>query len=371
MATVLDATHAMTALHATEAASVHLAAWARVDGIAPADVDRALYEERSLVKQLAMRRTVFTFPTPLRPAALGGPSARVAVKERTRIIKEVGASDLTADGELWLGRARAAVLEFLDGSEPASAQAIREAVPEVQGTIAMAPGKKWGRDIPVAPWVIWLLGLEGSIIRGPNIGHWRLSRPQWLLTEQWLGETPPALDTSDAYAELIARYLHTFGPATVDDVQWWLGSTKTQVRATLESLSAVEVGLDSANESGWLLPTDLDPVPPLEPWGALLPVLDPTTMGWKLRDFYLDPQHRPFLFDTAGNGGATAWWDGRIVGAWVQDPDGAVVLGIREDIGRDATAQLEARAAELSAWLGGDRISSPYSALQLKWAPLP
>ena len=47
---------------------------------------------------------------------------------------------------------------------------------------------------------------------------------------------------------------------------------------------------------------------------ALLPVLDATTMGWKHRDFYLDPEHTPYLFDTNGNAGPTVWCDGRIIG---------------------------------------------------------
>ena len=75
-----------------------------------------------------------------------------------------------------------------------------------------------------------------------------------------------------------------------------------------------------------------EPEPEVEPWAALLPVLDPTVMGWKERDFYLGP-HGPQLFDTNGNAGTTAWWDGRIVGCWVQDPDGVVVLHLLEDVG--------------------------------------
>ncbi|MFC6345526.1 DNA glycosylase AlkZ-like family protein, partial [Nocardioides hankookensis] len=72
------ATEAMTVLHATEAPSVYLSLWARVDGLTVADVDRALYDDRSLVKQLAMRRTLFVFPRDLLPAAWGSASARVA-----------------------------------------------------------------------------------------------------------------------------------------------------------------------------------------------------------------------------------------------------------------------------------------------------
>src|SRR5690606_26486077 len=63
------ATEAMTVLHATEAPSIYLSVAARCDDLAVADVDRALYADRSLVKQLAMRRTLFVFPRDLLPAA--------------------------------------------------------------------------------------------------------------------------------------------------------------------------------------------------------------------------------------------------------------------------------------------------------------
>lgn len=76
---------------------------------------------------------------------------------------------------------------------------------------------------------------------------------------------------------------------------------------------------------GWLREDDLSPFAAAEPWVALLPLLDPTVMGWKGRAFYLGP-HASQLFDSAGNAGTTAWVDGRVVGAWVQDPDGVVQL---------------------------------------------
>ena len=64
-------------------------------------------------------------------------------------------------------------------------------------------------------------------------------------------------------------------------------------------------------------------------------MLDPTLMGWKERDFYLDPEHVPYLFDSNGNGGTTAWWNGRVVGCWVQDDAGVVRVVLREDVGED------------------------------------
>src|SRR4051812_48350616 len=61
----VTATRAMTVLHATEPPTVYLSLVARVDELTVDDVDRVLYRDRTLVKQLAMRRTVFLFPREL------------------------------------------------------------------------------------------------------------------------------------------------------------------------------------------------------------------------------------------------------------------------------------------------------------------
>ena len=161
----------------------------------------------------------------------------------------------------------------------------------------------------------------------------------------------------EARAELVRRWLYAYGPATVADVKWWLGSTLTAVRAALVDVGAVEVDLHGA--PGVAMPDDLDAVAPPEPAAALLPTLDPTTMGWYEREWYLGP-HRAEIFDRNGNGGATAWWDGRIVGGWYQQPDGEVVLVLLDDVGADALAALEREADRLTSWVDGVRVTSPF-----------
>jgi len=354
------ATRAMTVLHSTEPATVYLSLFSRVDGLTVADVDRALYADRTLVKQLAMRRTLFVFPRDLLPAAWGSASARVAANEWQRIAKDVAGAGLTADGDAWLKTAREAVLAALEGG-PAGAQELRERVPEIAGKIVISPGRPWGGEVPIAPRVLTQLGASGEIVRGRNTGHWRISRPSWQLMRDWLGETPSLMTDPvtehEGYAELTRRWLWTFGPATTLDLKWWLGSTLTAARKALAEVGAVEVTVDSG--PAWLLPDDLDPVAPVEPWAALLPVLDPTVMGWKERDFFLGP-HAELLFDRNGNAGTTAWWDGRVVGCWVQDQAGGVHLRLAEDVGADAIAALTREADRLTEWLGGVRVSTVY-----------
>jgi hypothetical protein len=358
------ATRAMTVLHATEPASVHLSLHARVDDLTVHDVDRALYDDRSLVKQLAMRRTLFVFPRELLPAAWGSVSARVALQQRAQLTKAVERGGLADDGAAWLDTACAAVLARLADGSALSAQTLREELPEIAGRIELAAGKSWGGTFPIAPRVLTLLGVEGAIVRGRNGSHWRTSRPAWTLMESWLGAAPEPLPEAEGYAELVARWLATFGPGTAADLRWWLGATAGAVKRALADVGAVEVSLDGPS-TGWVLPDDVDPVPEVEPWAALLPVLDPTVMGWKERDFYLG-EHGSRLFDVNGNAGTTAWWDGRAVGCWVQDAEGVVRLGLLEDVRDEARSALAVEAERLTTWLDGTRVNTVYATAAMR-----
>jgi hypothetical protein len=360
------AVQGLTVLHATEAATVYLSLWARVRGLTVAEVDRALYDDRTLVKQLAMRRTLFVFPRALLPAAWGSASARVARSLGARLAKEAVAHGIADDGEAWLDRARTATLARLAGGQELSAAQLREEVPELTGYLEISTDKRYGGRFPIAPRVLAQLAVEGEIVRGHNSGHWRAARPLWTRMEDWLGERPEPLKEREGYAELVRRWLYSFGPGQIDDLVWWLGSTKTAVRDALGDVAAVEVALEDGS-TGWLLPDDLDEVADPGSWVALLPVLDPTVMGWKARDFYLGP-HAPALFDSNGNAGTTVWVDGRIVGAWAQDDDGTVVLALLEQVSDDARAALAAEAVRLTAWVEGQRISTPYATAAMKEA---
>ena len=52
--------------------------------------------------------------------------------------------------------------------------------------------------------------------------------------------------------------------------------------------------------TGYVAPGDTAPEPPVEPWAALLPALDPSAMAWADRGFHLTADHRAALFDRVG-----------------------------------------------------------------------
>jgi hypothetical protein len=351
---VVEAADSVVCLHATDPATVFLSARARVEGMACADLERALYVDRSLIKHLAMRRTLFVFPRPRLADAMAAASSRVAGQERRRLAQFVETSGLQRDGERWLRAVSAQVLAALaDGGERTYADLRRE-IPLLDGSIAYGEGKTWAGTMAVGPRVLTALSAAGAIVRGTNAGRWTTSRPRWSTMDAWLGGPVEPRSEADGTAAMVAAWLRAFGPGTELDLKWWLGSTLTAVRRALADVGAVAVDLDG--RQGYLLPDDIDPVSAkIAPWVALLPGLDPTAMGWNEREWYLGP-HKPHVFDRNGNAGPTVWCDGRIVGGWRQRPTGEVEIQGLEDIGREATEAIEAEAAALTTWLGGVRV---------------
>jgi hypothetical protein len=188
----------------------------------------------------------------------------------------------------------------------------------------------------------------------PPRGNWSNGQYRWVPTAAWLGGPVEELDRGAAQAELARHWLAAFGPASEADLRWWTGWTAKEARAALAAVPHEPVDLDGA--PGLVLAGDVEPVEPPEPWAALLSTLDPTTMGWKERDWYLGP-HASVLFDRNGNAGPTVWWDGRVVGGWSQRRNGEIAYRLLEDVGADAVAAIEREAARLADWIGSVRFA--------------
>ena len=346
-ASVEDVAGALVGLHATDLATVYLSLWARVEDVRRADVERALYDDRSLVKVLAMRRTLFVVPRQLLGAVVHGGATRTAATTARELVRDVEQAGLHDDGRAWLEASAAAVASRLDDGAELTLDELRRDVPSLLGTTRIGEGRSWARDWPVGPRVLAVLSARGELARGRNAGSWMAAIPTWAAMARWLGAPLDAVDPAEGRAELVRAWLRSFGPGSLADLAWWLGDTQAHVRAALAAVGAVEVAVEGASAPGYVLADDLEPVAPVAPWAALLPALDPTTMGWKERGWYVG-DHAGELFDRAGNGGTTAWWDGRVVGAWHQLDGPEVRIHLLEDIGAEGTVALDrgGRAAD-------------------------
>jgi hypothetical protein len=349
---VLDAVRSVVALHSTDPVTVFLSAWARTSGFRPVDLERALYDERTLVRMLGMRRTLFVVPRELVGVVDAACARAVAAQERRKLERFVAESGLSDDPSAWIEAAAAAALDALGARDGAFAGELSGDHPALSQRIRIGVGTRWETEVGAASRILLLLGAEGAIVRDRPRGSWVGSQYRWVPVAR-LGpfERP---EPADARTELLRRYLAAFGPATEADIRWWTGWTARDARAAGADVEHAEVDLDGA--TGYALADDLEPEPMSEPTAALLPSLDPTTMGWKERDWYLGP-HVESVFDRNGNAGPTVWWGGRIIGGWTQRPDREIAYRLLEDVGNDADDAVETEAARLAAWLGDVRIT--------------
>jgi hypothetical protein len=337
-------------LHGTDPASVYLAAWARTSKVDKAAIERALYGERSLVRMLGMRRTVFVVPADLVPVIQAACADQIAERLRRQLARVVADAGIAPDAATWLKEVGEGTIRVLAARGSATGAELARDEPRLRTQIIAAADNPYGGAVNLTTRLLTLLSAEGLIVRGRPRGGWTSSQFTWSAAPE-----RTALPAAVARAELARRWLAAFGPAPLSDLQWWTGWTAAQVRQALTSADVAEVDLEGA--PGVMLAGEEDPVTPGQPWAALLPALDPTPMGWRERAWYVG-RHYSALFDRSGNIGPTAWWDGRIVGGWAQREDGGIAVRLLEDTGAEAAAAIAAEARRLREWIGpGTRIT--------------
>jgi hypothetical protein len=349
----------LAGLHSTDPVTVHLSVAARMRTPVLPAVDEALYEQRTLVRHHAMRRTLWVLGHELARAAHHSSTLTLLARQRTLLLDAVAGAGLGSDPQDWVAAASEEILAALADKGPQSARELGKLVPHLAVPLTIGTGRNAAVQAAHTR-VLLVLGFEGRVLRARPTGTWINGQYRWAATDAWLPRFGEPLDPRTAAAVLARHWLRAFGPGTRADLQWWAGWTVATTTRALADVGAVEVGLDEG--TGYVLPDDLDPEPPAAPSVALLPGLDPSTMGWKQRGFHLDPAHVPLLFDRNGNGGPTVWVDGRIVGGWVQRADGTIAVRVLEDIGAERRAVVDDMAHELEGLLGDVRFSVRFPA---------
>ncbi|WP_371501082.1 winged helix DNA-binding domain-containing protein [Kitasatospora sp. NBC_00374] len=347
-ATPEQVTRAVVALHASDPASVFLSTAARLADPAPvAAVEKALYEDATLVRMHGMRRTLFVVPAGLASTVQASTTVKVAAKERIGFTAFAATGGFDTD---WLAEAEREALTALERAGQATGSQLGALVPRLREEITVSAGKPYEARQTIGTRMLRVLGMEGSIVRRRPVGGWTSGQHHWATQRPY-----PDRPAAEAQAELARQWLAAYGPATVEDLRWWTGWGLREVRAALAACAAVPVGLTEGE--GFVLPEDTGPVTEPAPWVALLPALDPAPMGTRYRHWFLPDEHQGELFDRSGNIGPTVWSDGRIVGGWAQRPDGEITWQLLEPVGREAESAVGAEAARLSAWVGATRIT--------------
>ena len=286
-------------LHNTSQSSPFLSVRARIPDLHRGDLEGVMWESWELARIRAMRLTLFIFPTELLEVAAAA----------TRHLSEGLA-------KRWMRDSGLSTPEF---------ERLADAVDE-----ALSDGPRTARDLravlavptPVdLPGVVARMCDAGRLVGGRPPRSWRSGVRQYHRWEDVLPDVDIHRWNPDAaIRELIARYIDSYGPVTIDDISWWTGFTKHRCRDALQSIDAEQVEV-----TGWKGPLFQMPestsVSVAERSVNALPILDPYVQGYRNRGRLLDPKRHTFVYDGGGNSASTLVYGGRIIGVWQTSED--------------------------------------------------
>ena len=322
------------------APTCYLACAARRDGFRVGDLDRELYERRSLVRLRAMRGSAYIEPAEALPSIFAATREERAM---ARIVKAAGISEAEYE------RLAKRVETELRGAEPATVAELRERLGD-------AP-KALNR-------VVALMGRTGRLVRATVRGGWKSDVYAYAVWEDWVGEPLAEVDPDVAHADLARRYLHAYGPATAADLRWWAGWKATAIKGALAALGdevePVEVGgvemLVLAGEAEALSETE----PDAGRGTRLLPVWDSWFMGYRDRARQVADADYPNVYDRAGNCTSVVTVDGVAAGVWelAKADTGAVAVRVAPFGRADADwwAGVEEAAGRIATMLGAGDV---------------
>ena len=362
---VVQATRDIVALHTTDPTAPYLSLWARIADFRREMLEDALYEKRALIKLLCMRVTLHVVPSDEAPLFFQAYSEHRLRPETLRFGDLLVQAGLCREEEVeaFLEGLQRRVLDVLTERGSSTVRQINQAVPELQAKIRHSVGKPYEGKIGVGSYLVSnIMCAQGAIIRARPRGTWRSNLYEYATLSDWLpGVDLESIAPQEAKTWLVRRYLAAFGPATLDDVQWWTGFTKGETEETLEQLGSVvvKVALEDWDYEYLMLADDAQQlrgfIPADDPYVFLLPCLDPYIMGYQDRHRFLAPEHHAKIFDRAGNAVPTVWVNGRVVGAWGQrKEDGSVIYGLFEPVEKGAQVFLEDKRQQLEEFLDGE-----------------
>jgi hypothetical protein len=338
-AAMLDVASDLVGLHAQLMSSAELTLWARVEDLEPDAVQRALWEERTLVKLWAMRGTLHLAPAreyPLWRAAL----ATYVHWRKPAWRRYFGVEEDELDALV------AATGQALEDRELTREELASEVI-RITGSAHLAEvlGESWGALLKPP-------SFQGLLCFAPGDGQ----RVRFTHPVTWL-ESAEAAEAEDPLSELVRRYVATNGPLTREDVaRWWAGATPAQAERILERVGAARV--DVEGDPAWMLPEDADPEPPVRSV-RLLPAFDQYVVAATRHAHRLlpDPALKARVYRSQGWLTPVLCVDGRMDGVWRHQRKGRRLTVEIEPFGKPAKrvrTEAEREAERLAKFLGGE-----------------
>jgi hypothetical protein len=296
---VASAVRAVAGIQAQEPVAGALSIRVRTSGLTRADVDRALVEERSVVRLWAMRGTIHL----------------VASEDAAWLVDLLGPIGLTG------ARRRLVQLGVPEADQTLAVRLVQEVLAEhgplsrveLAGHLARAGITTEGQAAAHLP---ALAAIQGLVCFGPPRG----GKPTYVLRDDWLGSGLPRMPREQAVRELALRYVRAFGPAEPRDFAIWSGLPLRDARAGWEAVGKPRTA-----------------VPARAGVTRLLPAFDTYLLGYRSRDFCVATEHARKVWPGGGIVRPTVVVDGRAVGTWRRS-------GVKVELGPFPGEELDATA---------------------------
>lgn len=300
----VEAVRRTVGIQAQVMSAAEMAIGARVDGITPADVQAALWEDRTLLKTWMMRCTLHLIAPEDLPLYV---AARSIYDNRNwrAYFDYFGMTEKQAEDF------KAAVPQIL-GAEPMTREELATAVAERIG----AP--EVGKKLTASSWgSLWMpSALSGDLCFGPNKGR----NVAFVRPSAWIGEWKP-LDPQQSFQEIARRYLRAYGPARPENFAlWWDGGGGvTHAKRLFRSLGDELEEVDVEGWQAFALRATLEPMRQAETSGTvrLLPMFDAYTLGiGRNIEALLPAKYKLRVYRPQGWITAVVLVNGRIEGVW-------------------------------------------------------
>jgi hypothetical protein len=321
-ATPADVATALCGVHAQILTAAELSIGRRIRGATRADIQRALWDQRSLVKTFGPRGTVHLVATsdlPMWTGALSAlPSSVPRHPDPVRFTPEqaeevIGAIDASlAGGPLTVDELTLAIRE----------RAGPWAVEETMDAFAV----KWPRWRQLTS----TAAHRGVLCFGPTRGR----NVTYLSPRSWLPDFQP--DAGDrAIRRLLVRYLFAYGPATPQHFARWLAIPPRPAAELFEASAGELEAVDLDGKPAWVVAGDT--ATPAQPHRGvrLLPYFDAFVVASQPRDRFF-PGVAAMRAQAGGQAGnyPVLLVDGVVGGVWHQRKAGRTLEITVEPIGR-------------------------------------
>jgi hypothetical protein len=296
---ILEVVKDIIGLHATEPLSPYLSLFARMCDFKRSELEDRWEGKKLLGKVRFVRKTLYLLPKESLPAAFAATQSML-IPRMEGYLQHLGLSP-----EDYKRHSQKILALF-----PEEGLTTKDVKARLQGIQHISP-------------LLNLMCDQGLLIRGLPRSGWRSNLHTYYTMQDYFPDLElDRIAEEEARRLIVSRYLEVFGPVTLEDISWWTGFRKGEIKGLLRQREqdVCEIEVDDLQGKYWMLAADRLRMESERASGAaevsLLPLLDPYLMGYKDRERFLRLDHFPYVYDRTGNATSVILVAGKVQGIW-------------------------------------------------------